>query len=415
VSSMHGPWRPAITFIAVLGAGVPAPSEPLLDEESFVRAVLRAHPGARQSAALDAAAAAERRSGRLLPDPALGFSWARARSLDGVRRAETGWAVTQTIPWPPTFSAGLRAADREADALSARGEATRWELEIEARSAFARLLFARRAAEIAREAEADALELRELTAKRAELGESREVDRIKAEVEWLRQQRTRASLERDAEAVEAVLRGLAVEPLPRPLVLDGELPAAAAPVDVAALRARLAAANPDVRSAQAVSARDAALASVARRGRVPDLDVTWFREEELDKTANGIEVNVRVPLWNANRGEIARAEAAATLAQAEAQRTLLELEGTLEGAARELDGASAQVEILAARLLPAAEQSLDLARFAYREGETSLLELLDAQRTFRETQREALSSRLALALALAEVRRLVGPDFEPGR
>ena len=60
-------------------------------------------------------------------------------------------------------------------------------------------------------------------------------------------------------------------------------------------------------------------------------------------------------------------------------------------------------------------RSLELARFSYQEGETSLLELLDAQRTFRETQREAAGSRLALALALGEVQRLVGPDFNPGR
>ena len=66
-------------------------------------------------------------------------------------------------------------------------------------------------------------------------------------------------------------------------------------------------------------------------------------------------------------------------------------------------------------ILPAATRSLALARFSYQEGETSLLDLLDAQRTFRETQRETAVSRLALALALAEVQRLVGPDFHPGR
>jgi cobalt-zinc-cadmium efflux system outer membrane protein len=215
--------------------------------------------------------------------------------------------------------------------------------------------------------------------------------------------------------VEAILRSLAVEPLPRPLVLNGDLPSPMPPVDTASLRARLTGENPALRAAQAASARDAARASAARRERVPDLDVTWFREEELDKTANGFQIGVRVPLWNRNRGEIARAEAAATLAEAGVQRALLDLSSALERAGQELDVASAQAEILTSRLLPAAERSLELARFSYREGETSLLELLDAQRTFRETQRETLASRFALALALAEMRRLVGPDFEPGR
>jgi outer membrane protein TolC len=419
VPSFQAPLRPLLAVAVFLAAPAlargQASTSQALDEAAFVQVVLRTHPAARRSAALDVAAAAERKAGRAFPDPVVGFSWARARSLDGVRRDETAWSVTQTLPWPGTFGAGVRAADRQAEVFRAEGRATRWELDLEARSAFARLLFAREAVAIARAAEADAEELRDLTDRRAELGESREVDRIKAEVEWLKQRRTRASLEREAEAAEAILRGLAVERLPQPLVLAGELPGPLPPADLAALRARLAEENPVYRGARAASAREAARASVARRGRVPDLDVTVFHEEELDKTANGFEVGLRLPLWNANRGEIARAEAAATLAEAEAQRTRLHLEGVLERTAQELDVASAQVEILLGRLLPAAERSLELARYAYREGETSLLDLLDAQRTFRETQRETLASRFALSQALAEVRRLVGPGFEPGR
>ena len=77
--------------------------------------------------------------------------------------------------------------------------------------------------------------------------------------------------------------------------------------------------------------------------------------------------------------------------------------------------ATNQAVLVEAEILPAARQSFDLARLSYEEGETSLLELLDAQRTFRDTQREAVASRLALTLALSDVQRLVGPDFAPGR
>ena len=38
---------------------------------------------------------------------------------------------------------------------------------------------------------------------------------------------------------------------------------------------------------------------MARRGRIPDLDLTWFHGKELDKTATGLQFGVRVPLWNA--------------------------------------------------------------------------------------------------------------------
>ena len=65
--------------------------------------------------------------------------------------------------------------------------------------------------------------------------------------------------------------------------------------------------------------------------------------------------------------------------------------------------------------MPQATRSLELARLLYEEGETSLLDLLDAQRTFREAQRERLESHLAQAFAVADVQRLAGPGFDPWR
>jgi cobalt-zinc-cadmium efflux system outer membrane protein len=408
---------PLTSALLAFGIASGARAEEPLGVEAYVQTVLRSHPGARQVTAFEAAAAAERKAARQLPDPTVAFSWDRARITEGSRLTsrETGLSVSQTIPWPGTFTANVRAGDRAADALRAEGMGTRWDLEIEARAVFARVLYARDAVQVAREAEADALSLRELTTKRAELGESREVDRIKAQVEWLRQERTRRAVELEAGAAEEVLRTLAVEPLPRPLALQGELPRPIPPTDAAELRERLGRLNPRLLAARTASQREAALLSASRRARIPDLDVTWFRNTELDKEANGFSIGLRVPLWNATRGEIARAQAASSLAAAGAQRALVDLTAALERARQELDVASAQAEILEREILPAATRSLELARFSYQEGETSLLDLLDAQRTFRETQREAAASRLALALALAEVQRLVGPDFNPGR
>ena len=402
-------------LVAVVAAGSHA--EEGIDVDAYAEIVLRSHPGASQVAAFEDAAAAERKAARLIPDPSVEYSRDRARPTGsaGPRATETAFSVTQTIPWPGTFRANVRAGDRAADVFRAEGVGARWDLEIEARTTFARLRYARSALEIARAAEADALALRDLTTRRAELGESREADRIKAEVEWLRQQRTRRADERGAEAAEEILRTLAVEPLPRPLALEGELPRPIPPTDAAALRERLSRSNPRLLAARATSEREAALVSAAGRGRIPDLDVTWFHDKELDKHANGFTIGLRIPLWNAKRGEIARAQAASAFAAAGAERALLDLTTALESARRELDVASGQAAILEREILPAATRSLELARFSYQEGETSLLDLLDAQRTFRETEREAAASRLALALALAEVQRLVGPDFNPGR
>lgn len=412
----HAQYRLCVVAVAVTAAlTASAATDSPLTVEAYVHTVLRAHPGGRQAAALERAAAAEHKAARLFPDPVVEFARRKAWSLDGSRGPETQWSLSQTIPWPGAWSADGRASERQGDAFRAEATMARWSLEVDARSTFARLIHARAALEMATEAEADALALRDLTAKRVDWGEAREIDRIKTEVEWLRQQRARRSLERASEAAETRLRSLAIEPLPRLLALAGQLPIEIGPLDSSELHTRLAQSNPTLLEARAHAARTAALAAAARRGRIPDLDLTWFRSHELDKSAHGLQLALKVPLWNAQRGAMARAEAASALATAAAQRAVLELTLALARALEELDVASGQASILERQVLPVASRSLELARFSYQEGETSLLDLLDAQRTLRETQSEALAARLALALALAEVQRLVGPDFNLGR
>jgi outer membrane protein TolC len=201
-------------------AAATSASEPL-HVDAYVEVVKRAHPAGAQRAGLLEAAQAEGKVVRQIPDPVFEYSYGRATAMDFPRAegSEHSYSVTQTLPWPGSLKAGVRAGDAAASALRADADAVAWELDARAREAFARLQAARDRFAIANEAEADARSLRDLVSRRADLGESRESDRIKAVVEWLRQQRALAAAQRESGAAEAILRGLAVEPLPQPLEL----------------------------------------------------------------------------------------------------------------------------------------------------------------------------------------------------
>lgn len=409
--------RPAV-FVAFLAAlGSFSFAQEALDVDGFVEIVKRSHPAAAQRAGLEQSADAEKRAAGALPDPVFSFSWDRAhpRGLQGATGDETGFAISQTLPWPGTRRAGVAAGDRAADVLRAGAEGVAWEIEARARLAFARLGAARGLLDVARATEEDARLLHDLVARRADLGESRESDRIKVKVEWLREERRLAAASREARVAEAGLRALAVEPLPEPLVLKATARHPLPALDPAALAARLAEANPRLRAARAEAARRTALSSVARRGRVPDLDVSVFRERELDKETNGFSLGVKLPLWNANRGEIARAEADERVAAAAAAGERIAVLTDLEARLSDLVVAADQADLLEREILPQSRRSLELARLLYEEGETSLLDLLDSQRTFRDAQREHLESHLAQDLAAADVLRLAGPAFDPWR
>jgi cobalt-zinc-cadmium efflux system outer membrane protein len=402
-----------LLMVAVLGGASALRADEPLRIETYVEIVLRSHPAMQAARALDESAAAEKLGARLLADPTLEVSVGRGRSTadPSERGTETSFALSQTIPWFPARAAAIDAADHAAQARRAEASASRWSLAIDARLAFYRVVEARALVEVASATEADARSLLDLVSRRASLGETREVDRIKARVEWLKQQREMRVAEREVDAAEATLRTLAASPLSQPLLLSGELsrPLDAMNVLREATPARLER-SPEALRARAEAARAASLLKSAHRSRVPDLGFSLFRQKEVDREAFGASLGIVLPLWNARRGDIARAGAESMLRTADVDRIRLTLLTVIETRRRDVDTSAAQAAILMNELLPSAAESLRLARLLFEEGETSLLDLLDAQRTARDARREEIRARFELAVALSELRRLLGPD-----
>lgn len=412
-----GRLRRLLAFVLLTAGRALGGDEPLRID-SYVDLVVRSNPGSDVGKALEERGAAERRGARLIADPTLELTFGRGRPTDGTsdRAPETGISISQNLPWPLTRAATIQAADFSAEAGNAQAAAVRRGLVVQARTAFYALLRTRALVAVERSAESDARSLSELVARRAELGESREVDRIKARVEWLKQQRELSAVEREAAAAEAVIRALAVVPLPRPLLVDGELPGTSTGIGrTGDVLFRAIDGNPDLLRSKAEAVRASALLSAARRSRVPDLGLSLFHQKEIDRDAYGFSLGVTVPLWNARRGDVAKAAAEASLADAEARRARVALLAELEERLKDVDVASSQASTLMTELVPAATESLRLARLLYEEGETSLLDLLDAQRTARETRREEIRARYDLGRALNELYRLLGPETPEGR
>ena len=67
-----------------------------------------------------------------------------------------------------------------------------------------------------------------------------------------------------------------------------------------------------------------------------------------------------------------------------------------------------QVESFQKNILPQAAESLRLAEFTYRQGETGLLELLDSRRVYRATEQGYFKALLDYWLARAELWRVAG-------
>lgn len=118
--------------------------------------------------------------------------------------------------------------------------------------------------------------------------------------------------------------------------------------------------------------------------------------------------NMEIPVFDRNQGEIKRTQFA--IDQSKYTETAAEQAALADVAnAYEVFRSSDQVvQLYTSGYLDQAKESRDISEYAYRGGAASLLDLLDAERSYRQTQ---LAYRQALAnymLAVEQVREAVG-------
>jgi outer membrane protein, heavy metal efflux system len=147
----------------------------------------------------------------------------------------------------------------------------------------------------------------------------------------------------------------------------------------------------------------------AERAPTPTFSVSGLFNNPGEFTAGaGAGVSVELPLFSRNQGQIA--ESLATTAQLRARReaTRRTIENTIAGIVARIDAERRQLEAFERRLVPTATDLQALAEESYRAGRTSVLGLLDSQRSLRELRRDALQAALDLQLSLAELEEILG-------
>jgi outer membrane protein, heavy metal efflux system len=122
---------------------------------------------------------------------------------------------------------------------------------------------------------------------------------------------------------------------------------------------------------------------------------------------------IQLPIFDRNQGEIARAGYAVTQAQEQEKFANGQVLTDVRDAFESLRSNDQIVGLYRSGYLDRAQQSRDISEYAYRHGAASLLDFLDAERSYRSIQlayRQALASYL---LALEQLRQAVGTRSLP--
>src|ERR1039457_4207075 len=179
------------------------------------------------------------------------------------------------------------------------------------------------------------------------------------------------------------------------------------------LQAKALANRPDLRASQL--GINAANSQLALQKAIGKRDVTGQVSYTHLGYINDVSLfgQIQLPIFDRNQGEIARAGFSITQAQEQERfasgQVLTDVRDAFEG----MRANEQIVALYRSGYLDDAQQSLDIADYAYKHGAASLLDFLDAERSERATQlgyRQALASYL---LALEQLREAVGTRSLP--
>jgi outer membrane protein, heavy metal efflux system len=169
------------------------------------------------------------------------------------------------------------------------------------------------------------------------------------------------------------------------------------------LQARALRERPDFRAAELGITAAQSQIGLAKANSKVDVNGTYdFTHVSGENTAS-LFANFELPIFNRNQGEIARTKHALTQAQEQEQSASDTVLSDVANAYEAVKSNDEVVQLYTSGYLKQAQDSRDISEYAYKRGAASLLDFLDAERSYRSTQ---LAYRQALASYMTAIEQL---------
>ena len=324
-------------------------------------------------------------------------------------------------------SARLATSISRTDSADARRD-----LVFNLRQAFVAALLASSDLEFARDNLSSYQKVVDLNRLMLEQGAISRGDFLKIELQMLQFQTDLDDATLALKTAKATLRSL-VGPsnLPLEFEVQGDLRAVPLEQSLSDLQQLALINRPDLKSAE--TGRDKALADLrlARANRWPDPTIgtsflhtgneiggpNWFQPfypKERVSNAMGLGIaSFSIPLFNRNQGEVARAKSEQLRADFLAQAARNQVLQDVETAYAAFESSRERVRLYEETYLSRAKESLDIEEFSFRNGAASILDFLDAERTYRAMQLAYRQQLAAYMTNLAQLEAAVGAPVTP--
>lgn len=383
---------------------------PVLTLSDAIQDALNYSPRLKSAAAgVEAAEGMENQAG-YLPNPEIGFeagNVAGSGGFGGTESAELTYSLTQTVE-----IGGKRSARRNA-AKAARGAAgmalmsERLNIKRDVRIAYCDALSKDEAVNLAVKQEQLAKDVLHTVSEQVQAAAEPEIQLSKAEVAYATSVIARERKEHELKVAKEKLAKLLGASALNCSLDHAHFFELKAPGSIENYRVNLDR-IPDMQRFSHIKTEKESLLDLERARAIPDpnfsLGVRDFKES--GDQAFVFSVSLPIPVFNQNRGNVARARAEAKQAVNDARQAKWILEQQLTENWEQWSTYYSEAQRLRTELLPSAERAFELARIGFAKGRFSYHEVLDAQRTLFDARSQYYDSLRRYHTARANVERL---------
>ena len=391
-------------------------SEGRLAVGEVVQHALAANPMLKASAAKWAAMKERVPQARAWEDPMVGVDFERMGTTRFGTYSDSEWMASQMLPLSGKNLSRGRAA--EAEARAAYEEVRRLRLEITAKAKVACHRLANAHAQLGINQQNRELYERVLAIGNAKLsvGKSAQGDVLATETDIQRLDVEREGLKQALSDQQTALNVLMNRPPGSPLGQPAPLAFRAMRTDSSQLESRLLAGRPEIAAAEQRLKAEEARLQLAHRQWIPDpqvrVEARHYHGSGDTFTEYDTGIFFSVPWANPRKysAGVREAQQMVEMARREIEGERASALGILRDQIRKIGTFRRQYELTREKLLPLARRTTETLRINYEADKATFIELLNAQRMYRDAE-AAASMQLADYLgALAELEAIVGGD-----
>ncbi len=344
-------------------------------------------------------------------NPTVGYQTANGLIRDpsnGDNKIEHNITVYQPVEYP-----GMRAARQDAAAAGLASatvglDVAKLNLIAEVKQGFYELLLAERTVDLLQQNLEIVQEVARIVKARVRTGEGPQFEAVKAEVEVLKAKQEMTKAKNVVRVKLVGLDTLTSGALGSRYKVQGDFRMLRDHLDAEQLAARDPSQHPILPRHGKLVEQAEFTVSKERQTRVPNVTLWGGFAREVGREAVLGGLSMPTPVWYQQQGHIAAALGVQRKEEAELIRARNDILRAINQHAREAETAQDQIIVYEEGLLKQAQEALRIAQLSFRQGASSLLEVLDAQRVQRQITVDYNQARFELSLALTRFERAIG-------